>query len=201
MAAVPDPRLLDDLDLNALFEDLFGPDPDPEVQEFLDLDTSAPLPPRVLAHVGDGHADWQGAVEEAKDEFEVDSAATVFSSLRVEGGGQNLDTVLNDARVERLLADLPQCWYNLRIKFLRGHDDGRWAIKDKLDPVRNERGRGRAIIDITPGTRPGILMGIDHVFYQNAYPVTVVIYGLYPVRDPEPTNLAPLQDGDLNCIA
>ena len=38
-------------------------------------------------------------------------------------------------------------------------------------------------------------------FYQNAYPVTAVVYGLYPVRDPDPANLAPLRDGDLNCVA
>jgi len=39
------------------------------------------------------------------------------------------------------------------------------------------------------------------VFYQNAYPVTAVVYGLYPLRDPNSTNLAPLRDGDLNCVA
>ena len=39
------------------------------------------------------------------------------------------------------------------------------------------------------------------MFYQNAYPVTAVVYGLYAVRDPDPANLAPLRDGDLNCVA
>ena len=39
------------------------------------------------------------------------------------------------------------------------------------------------------------------MFYQNAYPVTAVVYGLYPIRDPDPANLAPLRDGDLNCVA
>ena len=38
------------------------------------------------------------------------------------------------------------------------------------------------------------------MFYQNAYPVTAVVYGLYPVRDPDPANLAPLKDGYLNCV-
>ena len=38
------------------------------------------------------------------------------------------------------------------------------------------------------------------MFYQNAYPVTAVVYGLYPIR-PDPANLAPLRDGDLNCVA
>ena len=39
------------------------------------------------------------------------------------------------------------------------------------------------------------------MFYQNAYHVTAVVYGLYPVRDPDPANLAPLRDGNLNCVA
>ncbi|MEW8441098.1 MAG: hypothetical protein AB2689_23360, partial [Candidatus Thiodiazotropha taylori] len=42
---------------------------------------------------------------------------------------------------------------------------------------------------------------IDQRFYQRAYPVTAVAYGLYPIRDPDPANLAPLRDGDLNCVA
>ena len=50
-------------------------------------------------------------------------------------------------------------------------------------------------------TKAGVLTGIDSVFYQNAYPVTAVVYGLYPIRDPDPANLAPLRDGDLNCVA
>ncbi|MEW8689069.1 MAG: hypothetical protein AB2556_24885, partial [Candidatus Thiodiazotropha sp.] len=50
-------------------------------------------------------------------------------------------------------------------------------------------------------TKPGVLTGIDRVFYQNAYPVSAAAYGLYPTRDPDPANLAPLRHGDLNCVA
>ena len=39
------------------------------------------------------------------------------------------------------------------------------------------------------------------MFYQNAYPVTAVAYGLCPIRDPDPANLAPSRDGNLNCVA
>ena len=39
------------------------------------------------------------------------------------------------------------------------------------------------------------------MFCQNAYPDTAVVYGLFPVRDPDPANLASLRDGDLNCVA
>ena len=39
------------------------------------------------------------------------------------------------------------------------------------------------------------------MFYQNAYPVTAVACGLYPIRYPDRANLAPLRDGDLSCMA
>ena len=39
------------------------------------------------------------------------------------------------------------------------------------------------------------------MFYQNAYPITAVAYGLYPIRGPDPANIAPLRDGDLSCVA
>ena len=49
--------------------------------------------------------------------------------------------------------------------------------------------------------KPGALTGIDSVFYQNAYPVTAVVYGVYPIRDPDPANLVPLRDNDLSAVA
>ena len=63
--------------------------------------------------------------------------------------------------------------------------------------LSERRARGSSSL----GKRPGVLTGIDSVFYQNAYPVTAVVYCLYPIRDPDPANLAPLRDGDLNCVA
>ena len=41
---------------------------------------------------------------------------------------------------------------------------------------------------------------INLVFYQYAYPVTVVVYGLHPLRNPDPAILAPMHDGNLNCV-
>ena len=57
------------------------------------------------------------------------------------------------------------------------------------------------VIEISRDTKPGVLTGIDRVFYQNAYPVTAVAYGLYPIRDPDPANLAAMRDDNLNCVA
>ena len=39
-------------------------------------------------------------------------------------------------------------------------------------------------VEVARNTSPGVLIGIDSVFYQNAYPFTAVFYGLYPIRDP-----------------
>ena len=42
--------------------------------------------------------------------------------------------------------------------------------------------------------------GIDRLYYANAYPVSAVVYGLYPIREPDEENLDPMRDGDLNCV-
>ena len=76
-----------------------------------------------------------------------------------------------------------------------------WVLEDKFDPVRADRKKGRGVVEVARNTSLGVLTGIDSVFYQNAYPVTAVVYGLYRVRDPDPANLAPLRDCDLNCVA
>ncbi|MEW8689385.1 MAG: hypothetical protein AB2556_26475 [Candidatus Thiodiazotropha sp.] len=44
-----------------------------------------------------------------------------------------------------------------------------------------KRKKGQAIIEISRDIKPGVLTGIDRVFYQNAYPVSAVAYGLYPI--------------------
>ena len=70
-----------------------------------------------------------------------------------------------------------------------------------FDPVRAERKKGRGVVEVARNTSPWVLTRIDSVFYHNAYSVTAVFYGLYPIRDPDPANLSPLRDGDLNCVA
>ncbi|KAK3782034.1 hypothetical protein RRG08_027208 [Elysia crispata] len=50
-------------------------------------------------------------------------------------------------------------------------------------------------------TQPGALEGIDRLYYANAYPVSAVVYGLYPIREHDEENLDPMRDGDLNCVA
>ena len=107
-----------------------------------------------------------------------------------------------DVRATQLLAALPGGKeFILKLKFLREKAEDDWVFEDKFDPVRAERKKGRGVVEVARNTSLWILTGIDSVFYQNAYPVTAVVYGLYPIRDPDPANLAPLRDGDLNCVA
>ena len=61
--------------------------------------------------------------------------------------------------------------------------------------------RVRALLKNTQDTKPGVLPGNDRSYYQNAYPVTAVVYGLNPLRDPDHANLTPLRQGELNCVA
>ena len=201
-------------DILTEYEDVQRRVPRPQ-RPFTDLDSQAHSPVRLPAKEG-----WVNILNDAKDEFEVDGATVVFSTWRVEAedpldigdieigdgmyaraGQLALDACMTDQRAAQILAGLPEDdEHLLRIKFLRERNDD-WVVEDKFDPVRAERKKGQGVIAVSRDTKAGVLTGIDSVFYQNAYPVTAVVYGLYPIRDPDPANLAPLRDGDLNCVA
>ena len=76
-----------------------------------------------------------------------------------------------------------------------------WVYEDGFAPLKQGRTRGGNVLEVTPETQPGALEGIDRLYYANAYPVSAVVYGLYPIREPDEKNLDPMQDGDLNCVA
>ena len=61
-------------------------------------------------------------------------------------------------------------------------------VEDKLDPVRAVRKKGQGIVEITQNTSTGSMTGIDRPYYQNAYPVTTVVYGIYPLIGPDRAN-------------
>ena len=86
-----------------------------------------------------------------------------------------------------------------KLKFHREKDDD-WVLEDKFEPVHDERKTGQGVIEILRDTKTMVWTGIDRLFFQNAYPVTVVAYGLYSVRDQDPANLAPLRDGEINNV-
>ena len=202
--------------MNDLIDEILAemPNPIPEAQQLIDLDDQAPTPVQLPAAK---MVEWVEILNDAKEEFEVDGATAVFSSWRVEAddigdietvdgmharaGRLALDARMTDQRAAQLLAALPRGEFILKLKFLRERAEGNWVVEDKFDPIRAERKRGQGIVEVSRDTKPGLLTGVDRVFYQNAYPVTAVVYGLYPLRDPDPANLAPLRDGDLNCVA
>ena len=192
--------------------DSMEPKVDPD---YIDLDTQAPPPVRLPAD-----EQWVEILADAKDEFEVDGATAVFSTWRVEdedefdlgdiqvtdgieakAGKIALDARMTDARATSLLQRLPEGEYLLKLKYLRERAEGDWTVEDKFDPVRTEHKKGQTVVTITKDTKPGLFTGIDRPYYQNAYPVTGVVYGLYPIEEADPTKLAPMKDGDYNCVA
>ena len=107
---------------------------------------------------------------DGKDEFEADGAAVVFSTLKIEeesdverAGRLDLDARMTDGMAARLLAILPEDAFLLRIKFLRGRDEGDWVLENKFDPVRVEGKKGGTVLEIAVDTKPGVLTGIDKV--------------------------------------
>ena len=62
---------------------------------------------------------------------------------------------MTEFRATQLLAALPEGNFILKLKFLRKNYDD-WVLEDKFVPVRTERKRD---------TKPGVLTGIDSVFY------------------------------------
>lgn len=41
-------------------------------------------------------------------------------------------------------------------------------------------------------TKPDPLTGINKPYYNNAYPKTTIVFGFYPLRDPDPNTVASL---------
>ena len=120
---------------------------------------------------------------EAEDPLDIGDIE-VADGMHARAGRLTLDARLTDERAARLLAALPEDdQFVFRIKFFREQDGG-WVIEDKFDLVRAQRRKGQGVIEVSRDTKPGTLTGIDSVFYQNVYPITTVVFGLYPIRDP-----------------
>ena len=115
---------------------------------FTDLDDHVPHPVRLPADVS-----WVEILNDAKDEFEVDGAAAVFSTWRVEGedpldigdvefadgmharaGRLALDARMANVRATQLLAALPGGEFIPKLKFLRENAEDDWVLEDKFDP-------------------------------------------------------------------
>ncbi|MEW8688936.1 MAG: hypothetical protein AB2556_24215, partial [Candidatus Thiodiazotropha sp.] len=102
----------------------------------------------ILAEMPDPAAALDGEFSDAKEEFEVDGAAAVVSSWRVEeedpfdigdievadgiharAGRLPLDARITDERAARLLDNLPEGGFLLKPKFFREQQEGEWAVR------------------------------------------------------------------------
>jgi len=142
-------------------------------------------------------ASWR---QESPDPYDLGDV-NVNDDIRVHAGNIIQDNTMSASRAAQIIGALRSGEFIIKVKFLREQGPDIWVVEDKFDPVHTERNRGHAIVEISKATQPGLLVGIDSIYYKNAYPVTAVVYGLYPLRAPDPANLAPMRDGDLNCVA
>ena len=93
----------------------------------------------------------------------------IADGMHARAGRLALNARMTDVRATQLLAALPEVNLILRLKFLRETDDD-WVLEDKFDPLRTERKKGQRVIEISRDTKPGVLTGIDSVFYQKCLP-------------------------------
>ncbi|KAK3746657.1 hypothetical protein RRG08_039082 [Elysia crispata] len=138
--------------------------------------------------------------QEIPDPYEFDDVV-VDSNISIRGGNIVSDYTLTAERATEVLNKLSNGKFLVKVKFLREQAPGVWVYEDGFAPLRQGRTRGGEVVEVTPETRPGALEGIDRLYYVNAYPVSAVVYGLYPIREPDERNLDPMRDGDLNCVA
>ncbi|KAK3771926.1 hypothetical protein RRG08_053907 [Elysia crispata] len=137
--------------------------------------------------------------QETPDPYGLDDVAVDSNSIR--GGNIVSDYTLTAERATEVLEKLSDGEFLVKVKFLREQAPGVWVYEDGFAPLRQGRTRGGEVLEVTPETRPGALEGIDRLYYVNAYPVSAVVYGLYPIRELDERNLDPMRDGDLNCVA
>ena len=135
---------------------------------------------------------WRQESPDDLDDLVVDD------NIRVVAGSLIQDYTLTSLRATELLQKV-RGEFILKIKFIREHNPDVWVVEDGFAPLKQVRGGG--ILTISTVTAPGALAGIDRLYYTNAYPVSAVIYGLYPIREPDQNNLAPMREGYFNCVA
>ena len=176
----------------------------------LDLPTSAGElegePGRLLSRAKGAHrregayhvySTWRTEAVDSRNRSDV----IINDRLHVVDGILVTDNTMKADMAVKLLQHLDKSRYLIKVKFLREQEPDVWVVEDGFEPLKEGRTRGGGVLEISNKTLPGLLEGLDQLYYHNAYPVAVVVYGLYRIRDPHPANLAPMRDGDLNCVA
>lgn len=142
-------------------------------------------------------------IKDAKEEFRRDGAAHTWSTYKIiRGNGDRIiDATMNDTIARNIIGYLDHRRYFVQIKFIVGvvdeNGDETWIIRDKLDPVLADR----KTVLLSKDSKPGVLVGIDIPYYVRAYPVTAVVYGIYPMKKPSVDKLNPMRVSTLNCVA
>ena len=129
--------------------------------------------------------------QETPDPYELGDVA-VDDNISIRGGNIVSDYTLTAERATEVLETL-EGEYLVKVKFLRERAPGVWVYEDGFAPLNQGRTRGGNVLEVTPETQPGALEGIDQLYYANAYPVSAVVYGLYPIREPDEKNLNPMR--------
>ena len=137
--------------------------------------------------------------QETPDPYEL-GAITVTDAIRIQSGNIVSDYTLPPERAAEVLKKI-EGKYLVKVKFLCEQAPAVCVYEDGFGPLRQGRTRSGNTLEVTPETQPGALEGMDWLYYANAYPVSAVVYGLYPICEPNEENLEPMQDGDLNCVA
>ncbi|MEW8688560.1 MAG: hypothetical protein AB2556_22330, partial [Candidatus Thiodiazotropha sp.] len=75
----------------------------------------------------------------------------------------------------------PEGQFLVRIKFLREVKEDEWVVEDKMTPVKMGSRVGSES-ELSRATKPGVLTVIDKTYYENSYPFTSVVYGIYNIR-------------------
>ena len=158
-------------------------------------------------------------IHEGKKEFQKNEASHVWLTFKIISDTKYIDATMNDKRAAMILNYLFENQsdkkYILNIKFIVLRNDNisrnasistdtnNWIIRDKRDPVlHNEK---TAIL--SKSSKPGMLTGIDKLYYERSYPVTAVIYGIYPLSKPNIDKLKPMKFSEnsrfstINCVA
>ena len=110
---------------------------------------------------------------------------------------KDTDASMTEERAEEIIDKLPDGDFRLQLTFIK-HDGNRWVIEKGRNPIRASNRKYLFILN--KDTRPGALVGIDSLYYDEAYPVTVVIYEGYKLKEPDITKLQPMRHPG-NCVA
>ena len=109
----------------------------------------------------------------------------------------NKDYSITTERATKIIEGLPNGNFRLEVTFIKYAND-QWKIERSRNPLLDS-GK-KQLFTLNRQTKPGALVGIDAMFYDVAYPVTVVIYSGYKIKKPDAKKLKPMRHPG-NCVA